>query len=279
MTMKRLSLLMLCAFGISSALANAPVSTLSISTSGNNASTSAPATDASGATEASPPQDAPVPQVVNSQAVLASLTPDERIARLENQVTYLNTYTTQVNSMSTQMDMLRGQIEDLNHQVADLQKQVTALAQAQATAAATQAQAAASDTKASSTADAPSAAEQSAYQGAYNLMAKKSYTPAIKAFNNFLTKYPKSTLNPNVHYWLGDLYLTQGQPDLASKQYRSVINTQDATKRPDAMVKLGTILLAYGDNSHAKTLFQNVVKQYPGTPEATQAKAHLKDIQ
>lgn len=272
--MKRLSLLLICTLGISSAFANAPVSTLSISNNLNSASANPSASDAN---PASPPQDAPVPQVVNSQAVLASLTPDERIARLENQVTYLNTYTTQVNSMSTQMDMLRGQIEDLNHQVADLQKQVTTLT-AQA-AAATQAQAAAADAKTASTAPAPSAAEQSAYQSAYNLMAKKSYAPAIKAFNNFLTKYPKSTLNPNVHYWLGDLYLTQGQPDLASKQYRSVINTQDATKRPDAMVKLGTILLAYGDNSHAKTLFQNVVKQYPGTPEATQAKAHLKDMQ
>ena len=273
--MKRLSLLLICALGFSSAFANAPVSTLSVATANNTLSTDASATDSDSGTH----QDAAVPQVVNSQAVLANLTPDERIARLENQVTYLNTYTNQVNSMSTQMDMLRGQIEDLNHQVTDLQKQITTLTQAQAAAAATQAQAAASDTKASSTAAAPSAAEQSAYQSAYNLMAKKSYAPAIKAFNSFLTKYPKSTLNPNVHYWLGDLYLTQGQPDLASKQYRNVISTKDATKRPDAMVKLGTILLAYGDNAHAKTLFQSVVKQYPGTPEATQAKGHLKDMQ
>ena len=252
--MKRLSILLICALGISNGFASAPVSTLSIPTTNNDAATADVHTI--NTTDASSHESAAVPQVVNSQAVLASLTPDERIARLENQVTYLNTYTTQVNSISTQMDMLRGQIEDLNHQVADLQKQVTTLTQAQA-AAATQAQAAAADSKTASTAPAPSAAEQSAYQSAYNLMAKKSYAPAIKAFNNFLTKYPKSTLNPNVHYWLGDLYLTQGQPDLASKQYRSVINTQDATKRPDAMVKLGTILLAYGDNAHAKTLFQN----------------------
>jgi TolA-binding protein len=44
------------------------------------------------------------------------------------------------------------------------------------------------------------------------------------------------------------------------------------------MVKLGTILLAYGDNVNAKKLFQAVISQYPNTPGAAQAETRLQGI-
>lgn len=256
--MRKLLLSLLGIFLGNVALANAPVATLN--------------------TGVAPSAQAPVPQVVDSQAVLASLTPDQRIARLENQVKYLNTYTNQINSLSTQVDMLRGQVEDLNHQIAGQQKQIDSLTQQLTTL---NKPAANDDADGTSTdhVGVPTAAEQSAYQNAYNLMAKKQYAPAIQGFNSFLKKYPKSTLAPNAHYWLGDLYLAQGQPDNASKQYRSVISNQNAVKRPDAMVKLGTILVAYGDNDHAKAMFQNVLKQYPNSAAATRAQQQLKSLQ
>lgn len=257
--------------------ANAPVSTLTIGSadSDTQAATSAPPATQSTVTVASP--QAPVPNVVNSQAVLSSLTPDQRIARLENQVQFLNAYTNQINSLNTQVDVLRGQIEDLNHQIAEQQKQITCLNASLANLSKTTA----ADSKSPSTLNVaqPSKAEQTAYQNAYNLMAKKQYASATTAFNAFLKKYPKSTLIDNTHYWLGDLYLAQGQPDSASKEYRTVINDQNASKRPDAMVKLGVILSAYGDNQHAKELFQNVIKQYPNTSAATEAKKQLKSLQ
>jgi tol-pal system protein YbgF len=272
--------------------ANAPVATLNtgdpmlaVTTTPSNITITSTASDANSINADSTTANtvtltqAPVPQVVNSQAVLASLTPDQRIARLENQVQYLNTYTNQINTLSTQVDVLRGQIEDLTHQIAQLQKQLDTLSTSQNTAhaAATEATSAVSTTTNVGPV-LPTAAEQGAYQDAYNAMTKKQYSVAIKGFNTFLSKYPKSTLAPNAHYWLGDLYLAQGQPDNASQQYRTVISNQNAAKRPDAMIKLGTILLAYGDDTHAKELFQGIIKQYPGTSAATQAKQRLQGM-
>ena len=117
----------------STVFASAPITTLDTNSSGaqlpqptNTLSAASdcatvsplPAAANSNSTIMSPASTTPtaVPQVVNSQAVLASLTPEQRIARLENQVAYLNTYNNQLGELSTQVDLLRGQIEDLNYQ-------------------------------------------------------------------------------------------------------------------------------------------------------------------
>ncbi len=262
------------------------------------------------------------PQVVNSAEVLASLTPEQRIARLENQVQYLSSYNAQLQTLTTEVSLLRGQIEDLNYQLSQMKKQLNTLTGANpaipttdntgnaptgmaannnttnnsnitvttnntatvTTKAATPTNTANSTTVTNTTSKstvpaAPSAKEQGAFNQAYTLLVKQQYTQATTSFTNFLSSYPNSSLAADAHYWLGDLYLAQGQPDNASQQYRAVVNTQGADKRPDAMVKLGTILLAYGDSAHAKQLFQQVTQQYPNSPAASQAQTRLKSMQ
>lgn len=280
--------------------AAAPISTVSLGTGTVEAQPlvpviTTPATPASTnstptAVNTQPEASGPPAPVVNSAALLATLTPEQRIARLENQVQYLSTFNNQIQTLSTEVEVLRGQMEDLSYQVKLLKKQVDALNPPapvatdntgnapNASPAATTASTPATATPTTAVPAAPSAKEQAAFNQANTLLLKQQYTDATTAFNNFLTTYPNSTLAPDAHYWLGDLYLAQGQPDNASQQYRAVVNVANATKRPDAMVKLGTILLAYGDSAHAKELFQQVLKQYPNTPAATQAQTRLKSM-
>lgn len=249
----------------------------------------------------------------NSVPVAAPLTPEQRIARLENQVQYLSTYNTQLQSLSGQVEGLRGQLEDMRFQMNQLKTQVATLTAAQAadtrantasdstnagntstdsnstsnsstgtnnnTALATTAAAATTSTANNSGAQTTVAPnEQAAFNQAYALLVKQQYADATTAFNSFLTTYPKSSLAPTAHYWLGDLYLASGQPDSAAQQYKLVVGNANADKRPDAMVKLGTILLAYGDNTRAQQLFTQVIKQYPKTNAASQATIRLKTI-
>ena len=252
---------------------------ISSSLFGGLAFADAPITTVNVAPNASAPG---APPVVDSQALLSSLSPDERIARLENQVQYLSSYNAQLQSLNQQVTLLRGHLEDAEHQISQLQKQVASLQASKQTAPPVVATPAAPTTKAvpatTDSAGSVSPAEQKSFDQGTALLAKKKYPQAVTAFNTFLTTYPKSTLAPDAHYWLGDLYLAEGQPDKASAQYRIVSNLKTAAKRPDAMVKLGTILLAYGDSSHAKTLFQSVITSYPNTPAAKQAKIRLKGL-
>jgi tol-pal system protein YbgF len=220
----------------------------------------------------------PVAQVVNSQALLSSLTPDQRIARLENQVQYLSTYNNQLQSLSTQVDILRGKMEDLSHQVQLLQNQLKTQSAPTSTPAPTTT--ATTATISDVTANAPSSIspEQTAFNQAYTLMTQKKYPQATAAYTQFLAKYPKSTQASTAHYWLGDLYLAQGMPDKAAKQYKVTANIVNAPKRPEAMLQLGTILLAYGDNTHAEQLFKVVIKNYPNSSYARQARKHLQSL-
>lgn len=278
--------------------------------------------------------------VIDSSAILASLTPEQRITRLENQVQYLSSSTPDLQALEAQVSTLRGQVEDLKFQVKTLQTEITTLnanteensstvvagntANISSTGVSTTSApegpsltkntvqntngftlttvkgnteslpvGAANNTgnlnvaskvgashmitassAAMNTAAVPSK-EQAAFNQAYALLVKQQYDESTAAFNNFLKVYPSSSLAPDAHYWLGDLYLASGQPDNASDQYKTVINVSNASKRPDAMVKLGTILLAYGDNPNADKLFNEVIQQYPGTSAATSAKGRL----
>ena len=116
------------------------------------------------------------------------------------------------------------------------------------------------------------------YQKAYGLLIKKQYADAVKAFQVFVQKYPRSPRATDAAYWLGELYLTQGHPDLASQQFRVVIRDTQSLKRPDALVALGTIYLASGDNAHAKESFERVLKEYPRTQAAEMAQSRLKQM-
>ncbi len=271
--------------------ATAQVATLNVDTGATTIQATpvaVPASSVPAATPSSAPAAPNTPEntapTVDSAALLASLTPDQRIARLENQVQYLSTYTAQLQSLATQVEVLRGQMEDLNHQVFVLKNQANTATSNAVPADMIPNNPAAQTTTAMAPPPAvpapaqPSPKEQAAFNQAYSLLVKQQYDDATTGFTNFLTNYPNSTLAPDAHYWLGDLYLAQGQPDNASQQYRAVVNVQTADKRPDAMVKLGTILLAYGDSAHAKQLFTQVVQQYPNTPAATQAQTRLKSM-
>jgi tol-pal system protein YbgF len=124
-----------------------------------------------------------------------------------------------------------------------------------------------------------SKAEMAAFNSAYNLLVQHQYSQAIQAFNAFMTQYPKSGMAPDAHYWLGELYLVQGQPDQASQHFQLVIANPNNNKAPDAMLKLGMIYQAYGDSAHAKQMFQKIIKQYPNTPTAQAAAAQMKSMQ
>jgi tol-pal system protein YbgF len=178
-------------------------------------------------------------------------------------------------------------MEDLTYQIQLLQNQLKAQTPAASTSTSSTTNSnlsAATPTAATPTAAATAATtpaispEQTAFNQAYSLLTQKKYTQATTAFNNFLIKYPKSTQASTAHYWLGDLYLAQGMPEDAAKQYKVTASTVNAPKRPNAMIQLGAILTAYGDNARAKQIYQAVIKNYPKSTYAASAQKALTSM-
>jgi tol-pal system protein YbgF len=210
----------------------------------------------------------------------ANLTTDQKVARIENQLQYMMNQNNQAKSLGGYITEQQGQIEQLNYQVSQMQKQLAFVEQRVVQLEATIKIDEMKSKPATATMSAiPANKQESAlFQSAYNALMQKQYSQAINGFNNFLKNYPNSTLVPDAHYWLGELYLVQGQPDKASQQFRFVVKNPKSDKAPDAMLKLGMIFLAYGDSAHAKETFQKVMSLYPNSNAAQLAKTQLSSM-
>ncbi len=217
---------------------------------------------------------------------ISSLTLNQQVQRLENQVAYLNQMQAQsvanqqkVTELTAQLDQLNQQLTLNTDQITQLQQKVQALETAKpASTAAQVAPGQALKSKVATPAPVVSAAEQAMYQKAYGLLIKKQYSASLQAFQRFIKQYPKSDRVTDASYWMGELYLTEGHPDLAAEQFRKVVRDTSSPKRPDAMMALGTIFLASGDTAHAKQNFETVIKEYPKTQAAEMAASKLKSL-
>lgn len=118
-----------------------------------------------------------------------------------------------------------------------------------------------------------------AYKAAFGLLKEKQYQKAISSMEAFIKDYPDSQYQANAHYWLGELYLSQGQQDQAIEQFNLVVNTYPkSNKVAGAHLKLGFAYYDKGQWQDAKRELQTVQTQYPDTALAKIATARLADI-
>lgn len=114
---------------------------------------------------------------------------------------------------------------------------------------------------ASSTAANNGEAEKQLYRDAIDqLLKKQDYQGAKSRFNQYLRDYPQGIYVPNVYYWQGQIYLTEGDKAAAEKAFKSLVDKHaDHPKNPDAKYKLATIYFEQGKKAEAKTLLDDVV--------------------
>lgn len=220
----------------------------------------------------------------------ARLSQLERISNAHSQV--LTELQQQVASNQADIDSLRGAIQEDQYQlnqVIERQKQIllqldklsndittgTTIAPASSPASGTNANSA---LPASST---NSGDEKSDYQAAVALVQDKTrINDAIAAFETFSKKYPKSKLQPNAGYWLGQLSYSSGKKDNALYYFAKVAKDYPGSvKAPESLYKVGIIMQEKGEKAQAKAVYSQVNRLYPGTESAKNAGKRLKTLQ
>lgn len=258
-----------------------------------------------GQPDGSAAQAAAGPAPVSQQA---SLTLDQRVRKVEQQVTNLQNKNSsdRVDALQNDLRTLRGQVEELTHQLQRVQTEQRAMytdmdkrlssasVKKSATVpppshSATQKKvttAAASTTTADVTptgddvASQPNVAEeQEIYQTAYDLIKAKKYNDAIIKLQSMLQKYPSGQFAANAHYWLGELYNLTNKNTEAAQEFMIIIKDYpDSPRIADAQLKLGLIYATQFKWSEAKAAFKKVMTLYPGTSTARVASEQLKQI-
>jgi tol-pal system protein YbgF len=120
--------------------------------------------------------------------------------------------------------------------------------------------------------------EGDAYRGAYALTAGQEWDAAVSAFKAFLDRFPDGRYAPNAHYWLGELYMVQDQPDFeAARQSFTLLLDQypDNGKVPDALYKLGRVYFMKGNSDRAREFLSRTMREYPDSSAARLASDFL----
>nr|WP_300309382.1 tol-pal system protein YbgF [Halomonas sp.] len=185
---------------------------------------------------------------------------------------------------------LRGQIDELRYQLEQLQKQTRAQymdldsrlssgeQQGEASSATSgNGEKSGSSNQGSSNTSSASGDAKNAYQSAFAKVQSRNFDQAITEFNDFVKKYPDTSLTANAWYWLGELYSAKSSFGDSEKAFSTVLEQfPDSSKVPDAMYKLGLLKTRQGDADGGKALLQAVSKDYPDSNAASLASDYLR---
>lgn len=117
------------------------------------------------------------------------------------------------------------------------------------------------------------------YRAAVALVQKRDYNTAIQQLRDFVRRNPESPLAGNAHYWIGESYLQLGDYQQAFRNFNEVLENRGKNDRaPSALFGVGIGFLQMGNVAEARLAFQQLMKDYPASPEAGQAREKLKTL-
>jgi len=119
-------------------------------------------------------------------------------------------------------------------------------------------------------------AENRALESAYALYKSGSNAKAVKAFGDFLNKYPDSVHVPNARFWQGDSLYKLKDYKTALDVYQDLLKAYPNTpKAPDVMFNIAACQRELKLILGSKKTLKQLVAKYPGSEAATKAKKLL----
>jgi tol-pal system protein YbgF len=126
---------------------------------------------------------------------------------------------------------------------------------------------------------APPASADVLYSNGLRDINGKHYDLATQEFSDYLKFYGDTDLASNAQFYLGEIAFMQSRFQDALDDYNKVIdNYPKSFKTASARMRKGFCLAELGQKAAAIRELRTVVRQYPGTQEAKQAGAKLKEM-
>ena len=128
-------------------------------------------------------------------------------------------------------------------------------------------------------ADAALSDELKAYQLGLDSWRNKDYPSCIDRFRSFLQTYASSSRADDAAFWIADCHYRQGEFKNAVLRFDDVVrNYPTGNRAPDALYRQGESLLKLGPGFHeaARRAFERVLKEYPDSARAPEAKRQLE---
>ena len=118
--------------------------------------------------------------------------------------------------------------------------------------------------------------EQKLFDDASASFKKKDFASAKQGFLSFLQRYPSSGYAAQAYYFLGSSYFAEGDCENALPALKTVVDRFPRAQRaPDAMLNLAICQDDLDDETASRETLEALIKNYPASPAATNAKSRL----
>jgi tol-pal system protein YbgF len=183
----------------------------------------------------------------------------------------LDSMSTQVQGVSDNLQELLARMGKLNQQITDTQTAIQGIDAKLAAAAAPPAAATATPP--------PVPSADLLYSNGMRDLNTKKYDLATQEFQDYLKNYGTTDLASNAQYYLGEIAFAQAMYPQALDAYTKVVeNYPKSFMLAAARWKKSLTLIQMGDKMAAIRELRNVVRLFPGSQEAGQARAKLKEL-
>lgn len=188
--------------------------------------------------------------------------------------------------MTMDLQLLQGKLEENNYRLKELAQKLddksfrlaevsAKVGQLESRVQSLPASTAAKESKPSAQAPAPSESYQQA-KGDYD---KGNYDLAIAGFENYLVRFPDTSLADSAQYWIGECWYSKKEYGKAIAAFRKVLKDYPKSdKAPGARLKIGYSYLNAKNSAKAREHLNRVIKDYPGSREADLAGEKIKKI-
>ncbi len=186
---------------------------------------------------------------------------------------------TQLEDLKNQLRQLRGQNEELAHGLQDAEKREKDFYVDLDTRVRR------FETTDNSTSSAPNSApsdptdpafEDRAFEAAYAWVKAGNNPNALKAFQDFLKKFPDSVHVPNALYWLGNAQFGLKDSKTALATYDNLLSVYPAApKAADAMLNMAACQTELKQNAAAQKTLKQLIAKYPASAAADKARKQL----
>ncbi|MBW2622142.1 MAG: tol-pal system protein YbgF [Deltaproteobacteria bacterium] len=117
------------------------------------------------------------------------------------------------------------------------------------------------------------------YKVAESLFKKELYQAAFGKFQDFVKKYPRSSMAPTAQFYAGECLYQQQRYEEAILEYQKVIKKYGRSQRvSNALLKQAFSFNYIGDKTSAKLLLQKLAREYPATYSGKVAKERLSQM-
>jgi len=106
----------------------------------------------------------------------------------------------------------------------------------------------------------------------------KNFDAATLSFYDLIVTYPSDPLRESAQFLVADIYFTQKDYRGALAEFEALIDAVPRGERvSDALLKIGQCQKSLGDVSRARRTWERIVKDYPASVAARQARVLLRN--